>query len=148
MISQYLSEITLLIDRLKAKTSGFKSIGPLEDIIIGGDIEAKFLPACLIGDARALLNSRAKGSGNYVKTGDYFLMIVVENGPGSYAIADQLLTDSINAVLFDSATGPYPRWIPDGCDGPFELAPQQPGPIYDETRTARTLLFNLQAAIK
>lgn len=146
MINNYLTEMPLLINRLKEKTIGFKSIGPFEDIIIGGDIEADQLPACLVGDAKALLNQNAK-SGRYAKSGAYFVMVITENGGGSHELADQLVTSCINSVLYTGKGGLYPQWIPDDYQYPFELARDQPAPIYDASRTVRTLIFTIQTII-
>ncbi|MCK9622189.1 MAG: hypothetical protein M0R47_16835 [Methylobacter sp.] len=147
MITTFMPGISLIKNRLIEKAVAFTTIDAFENVVIGGDIEADLLPACLIGDAGSLLNESSKWSNEYAKTGDYFIMVLVENGANSHATSNTLITDSINALLYDDTDPFNPQWIPDGYTMPLELSAQQPPPIRDVTRTARTIIFTMLEAI-
>jgi hypothetical protein len=148
MIANYLPGIALIKARLVEKEVDFKTIEALEDVVIGSDVENDQLPACLIGDSTSYNQKTTNFSNTYNKNARYFVMILTENGQGSSQIAGQLLTDTVNALLYDETNNTHKQWVPDGYQYPFQLVEQQPSPIFDTTRTVRTLFFSFNESVK
>lgn len=148
MLASWSPGIGLLKQRIQDNVSGYKVIDAMENVVIGGNVEAEQLPCCLIGDSGSLLDLSTAKNQRHVKSGEYFVMVVVENGTDAYQRSMQLLTDTVNWILYKNPdANPQPlqaEWLPAGCSYPFKLSVKQPPAQYDMTRVVRIVMFTFK----